>query len=367
MGGSVILRREGPLEHYTFRGSPAEAGRAQGALGSDAVQERLAAWLSRPHNFEHPYFRKNMAFMRREFSDFMAQMEAFGEAAGCEDFDQTYYLHLSDTGREEEGCSAFGILLAEDGPAMMRTYDPSNPTSNADLLKDRFLAAYPDFKPHGFVGMSGRRHCVVHTSVNDAGLLLGWASGHPKFNWSDNPETINMLLVYGLVPWHCADCEDVRHFLSQYRTSGVKGVTGAAVDAKGNMVGLELESENIAFREPTDGMVLETNHWQHPDLQAPARREQPDFWMSPYYYNSQNRAHYVEYYRETFKAMRTLEELIDFSFDVDAPGRILQKEDTCIANWMTSHAFFMTSRDRRMRAYAYPLAKDQYSEIEYAG
>ena len=75
----------------------------------------------------------------------------------------------------------------------------------------------------------------------------------------------------------------------------------------------------------------------------------------------------MEYYRDTFKGMRTLEELVDFSFDVHAPGRILQMPGANIANWLTSHAIFLTSRDRRMRVHPYPLEKERYTEVAYAG
>jgi hypothetical protein len=164
---------------------------------------------------------------------------------------------------------------------------------------------------------------------------------------------------------YCGDCGDVRHFLRRYRSSGWMGVTGVAVDAGGNMVGLELESENIAFREPEDGMVLETNHWQHPDLQVPGRAAVPDFWQKPYYYNSQNRVQYFACHREAFRKLRTMQDLIDYSFDVQEPGRLLQIEGYNIANWMTSHAAFVTSRDRKMRVYTYPLDKGQYTEVAY--
>jgi hypothetical protein len=213
------------------------------------------------------------------------------------------------------------------------------------------------------VGVGWRIGVQVLTSVNDAGLMIGAASGHRKYNWPDKVEHVNLYFVIHLLTLHCADCDDVRHFLNQYRISGIKGITGTAVDARGDMVGFELESENIALREPRDGMVLETNHWQHPDLQEPSRAAAPEFWSSPYYYNSQNRVHYLEYHRQTFKDMKTIDELVDFSFDVNAPGRILQLEGYNVANWITSHAIFATSRDRKMRVHAYPLDKEKYDEI----
>ena len=75
---------------------------------------------------------------------------------------------------------------------------------------------------------------------------------------------------------------------------------------------------------------------------------------------------YVAFHRETFKKMRTVNELIDFSFDVHTPGRILQAPEYNIANWVTSHAIFMTSKDQKMRVHTRPLEKDQYIEITYA-
>lgn len=290
-------------------------------------------------------------------------MEAFGEAAGIEDFDHIYYLHVYFTGREEEACSALGILLKEDGPAMLRTYDPVVTSSKDRLLKEFYPAVFPDLKPHGFMGQAHLYNCEIHTALNDAGLMLGAASGVPKFTWPDNPEHLNLFLVLRLIAQHCADCDDVRRFVVQYRVSGVKGMNCTAVDARGNILGFELESENVAFREPQDGMLLETNHWQDPDLLA--RAAVPDHFRKPGYFNSRNRVQFFAYYRETFRRMWTFQDLIDFSFDVYEPGRLLQLEGHNISDWLTSHAFFMTNQDRRMRVYTYPLEKDRYVEAVY--
>ena len=65
--------------------------------------------------------------------------------------------------------------------------------------------------------------------------------------------------------------------------------------------------------------------------------------------------------------MTNLADLARFSFDVHDPGRILQLKEHNIANWVISHAIFMTSRDRTMRAHRYPLDKDRYTEPVYSG
>lgn len=112
MGEPVVLLHAGPVKFHVFRGSPAEMGMAQGFLDPDFLRSRLDEWLKWPHDFDHPYFRKNMAFMRREFPDSMERMEAYGAAAGIDNFDHTCYLHTVNTGRDEDACSAFGILTA---------------------------------------------------------------------------------------------------------------------------------------------------------------------------------------------------------------------------------------------------------------
>ncbi len=352
------------MECYTLSGSPSEVGRAQGALDPAYVQEQLRERLKRSHNFDHPYFRENMAFMRREFPEFTEEMEAFGEAAGLEGFEQTFFLHLYHTGREEDGCSALGLLLREDGPALLATNDVCHPGRETQKVAGSALKVFSDVKPHGFLGLGDRCSITVWRSVNDSGLMLGSASGHPKFHWPDNPEHINLHFQMRLLTQYCGDCDDVRHFLKQYRISGVKGINGTAVDAKGNILGIELESENIAFREPEDGMVLEVNHWQHPDLQEPSREPRADFWQGGYYYNSQNRVQYLAYHKERFRQMKTLDELIDFSFDVHAPGRLLQMGEYNIEHWVTSHAVFMRCKDRKMRVYTCPLDKEEYTEAQ---
>ena len=355
------------MERYTFRGSPHEAGKAQGELDPAYAREELKARMEQSHDFDHPYFRKNIVFMEREFPGFVEEMGAFGEAAGLEGLDQTYYLHIYSTGREADGCSALGLTLEDDGPAMLTTNDACHADRAEEVSGSAILKTLPDLKPHGVLGVGRRCNVTVFRAVNDAGLLLGGASGHPKYNWPDNPETVNLYFTMRLIAQHCGDCDDVRHFARQYRISGVKGTNGVAVDAGGNMLGFELESENIAFREPEDGMVLEVNHWQHPDLQVPARAGRPEFWQSPYYYNSQNRIHYLDYYREQFRQVKKIQDLVDFAFDVHSPGSILQSDGHNIADWVTCQAFFMTARDRMMRVHAHPVTKGDYDEARYPG
>ena len=353
------------MELHTFRGNPAETGKAQGELNPCCVKEELRNRMERPHNFKHPYFRGNIAFMEREFPEFMAEMAAFGEAAGLEGLDETYCLHTYWTGREEDGCSALGILLEDDGPAMLTTNDVHHADGAEGVSGSAILKTYPDLKPHGIVGVGIRAGITVYRALNDAGLLLGGASGHPKFNWPDNPETINLYFQMRLIGQYCGDCDDVRRFLRQYRMSGIKGANGVAVDATGNMLGFELESENIAFREPKDGIVLEVNHWQHPDLQNPARAARPEFWQSAHCRNSQNRVQCLAYYWEEYSKMRRLADLVDFTFDVCAPGSILQMDGHSIANRVTCQAFFMTARDRTMRVHSHPVTKASYDQVRY--
>lgn len=353
------------MEKYIFAGGPAEAGRAQGALDPEYARRELEKRLEQGQDFEDSYFRENMAFMRREFPELVTQMEAYGDAAGIENFDHTFLLHVYFTAADLNGCSALGIMLKDDGPAMLRTYDTSSIGRVEDFVKDKILMGLPDGRPHGLAGIGERFGVTVGTAVNDAGLLVGCASGHRKYNPGANPEHVNLYFTTHLLAQYCSDCDDVRHFLRQYRISGIKGLTGVAVDAAGDMVGFELESANIALREPEKGMVLETNHWQDPDLQRPSRKADPDWWASASYYNSQNRVHYLACHRDAFEKMRTVSELTDFSFDVHAPGRILQSPETNIGSWFTTHGIFMTSWDRKLRVHRYPLEKDRFTVMTH--
>ena len=108
-------------------------------------------------------------------------MGAFQEAAGLKSLDEAYLLHVNDTGREGQGCSAFGISLAGDGPAMLTTADPVSERGMEQLLTGSVLKDYPDSRPHRLLGIGSRHHATIWRSVNDAGLLAGWASGHSKF------------------------------------------------------------------------------------------------------------------------------------------------------------------------------------------
>ncbi len=94
MGDPVVLLRDGGVKFHVFRGSPTEMGSAHGSLDPAFVRTRLVEWLTWPHDFDHPYFRKNMAFMRREFPDFMERMQAYGAAAGIT---SAWFTRLSTT------------------------------------------------------------------------------------------------------------------------------------------------------------------------------------------------------------------------------------------------------------------------------
>ncbi len=352
------------MKKHTFRGSPAEVGGAQGSMSPEAARDYLKFWQARPHDFENPYFRKNLAFMRREFPDLIEQIEAFGEAAGMDSFEHAYYSHVLWAGPMEEACSTLGILLEEDGPAMLSTNDGGTDTVPG-TVSNTVVSIFPDTKPHGMMGLGTQRQVTLGMAVNDSGLAVGANSGHRKFNYVSNPECVNLYFVVHLLAQHCGDCDDVRHFVEQYRISGQKGMNLVTVDAAGNILGLELESENVAISEAQDGMLLEVNHWQHPKLRNPSRAANPDFWDGSYYYNSQARVMYFAHYRNVFARMKTMQDLVDFSFDVHAPGRILQMLDLNVGNLISCQVMFATVRDRSMRLYLHPIEKDDYEEFRY--
>jgi len=63
--------------------------------------------------------------------------------------------------------------------------------------------------------------------------------------------------------------------------------------------------------------------------------------------------------------MKTMEELVDFSFDVHAPGRILQMPDRNVGNLVSCQVVFATMRDRRMRLFLQPIEKGRYEQFQY--
>lgn len=129
-------------------------------------------------------------------------------------------------------------------------------------------------------------------------------------------------------------------------------------------MGIELESENIAFRESEDGIMLEVNHFQHQDLIRPSFATRTDFWDSAYYLNSMNRVMYVDYNKERFRSMERMEDFIAFSYEKGWPGRIIQIKDQNIANWVTFSASFVRAKDKSIRYYRYPLNKDIHQDIK---
>ena len=351
------------MKTHTFRGSPSDVGRAQGSMSPQAALDYLNRLQARSsYDFQNPYFRNNLAFMRREFPDLIQQIQAFGEAAGMESLEHAYHNHLHWTGPAQDACSTLGVLLEADGPAMLSTNDGHMDTA-PNTVENTVFSTFPDAKPHPLMGLGSQTHVVLGWAMNDSGLTIGANSGHRRFNSTTNPEHLNLYFVVHLIAQHCSDCDDVRHFVDQYRISGQKGMNIVAIDAAGNMLGVELESQNIAVCEAQDGLLLEVNHWQHPKLRNPSRTANPEWWKGDYYYNSQARVMYLAHYRNIFTRMKTLEELIDFSFDVHAPGRILQMPDRNIGNMVSCQIVFATVKDRRARVYLHPIDKGDYEEF----
>ncbi len=163
------------MKKRTFRGSPAEVGAAQGSMDPAAARAYLEFWLARPHDFENPYFRKNLAFMRREFPDMVEQIEAFAEAAGLP-FDHAWYSHVHWTGAASEACSTLGIVLEEDGPAMLSTNDGHDDTVPGTVA-NTVVSTFPDARPHGMMGLGGQRHVTLGAAVNDSGWRWGPTRG----------------------------------------------------------------------------------------------------------------------------------------------------------------------------------------------
>lgn len=359
------------MKSYTFRGSPAEVGRAQGAVNPSAAQAYLEGIQDRRTgqglavDFGSPYFQQNLAFMRREFPDLINQIASFGEAVGMESFEHAYYSHLHWTGPAAEACSTLGIVLSDDGPAMLSTND-IGPDNVDGIVADTVVCLLPDARPRGLLGVGSQTHVtVMSAAVNDAGLVVGSNSGHRKFNPVVNPECLNIYFVVHLLAQHCRDCADVRHFVEQYRVSGQKGWNLVVVDAQGNILGLELESENVAIAEAQDGLLLEVNHFQHPKLQAPSRAAHPEFWEGAYYYNSQARVMHVAHHRPVFAQMRALAELIDFAFDVHAPGRLVQLPGRNLGDLISCQVVFASTRQRTLRLHLHPVDKSTYEEFQY--
>lgn len=360
MTTQLAPQTESQIDLVELEGSPSQRGSTLGKIAPTLVQKKFKEYWGKEHSFETSYFRKNFAFMKQEFPELMEEMEAFGEAAGLTP-EETYFTHILSTGNSS--CSAFAILTLRKGPIMLRTMDPSKLEELPYHRKHTRVVIQRGLMPHAYASVGTCSSIVPSTAVNDAGFAVGGASAHPKFNFKDNPETINIYWWFRILAQYCTDCADARRLVKQYRSSGLKGQTNVVMDAKGNALGIELESENVAFREPKGGILLEVNHFQHPDLEKPGRRLHPEFWNSPYFYNSMNRVMHIEHHRKRIQSMTHLKEFIDFVFEPGWPGAILQQDRRNIANWFTVHASFVQARKQQIQCHSYPLKKEHYQMI----
>lgn len=352
------------VELIELRGSPSERGTLFGSNSPDMVKEMLRRYWSKTDSFELEYFRKNFRFMKKEFPELIEEVEAFGNAAGLNS-DEAYFTQIYSTGYS--GCSALAIQTKYDGPVMLNTKDMTKfnkeNIENWFKKRDRAVIQY-DLKPYTYAATQTCISLSPGTAVNSAGLMVGGASGHPKFNYNDNPETVNLYWWPRIFAQYCSDCKEAMGYAKEYRCSGVKGKTITVADSKGKVLGIELESENIAFRESEDGIMLEVNHFQHQDLIRPSFATRTDFWDSAYYLNSMNRVMYVDYNKERFRSMERMEDFIAFSYEKGWPGRIIQIKDQNIASWVTFSASFVRAKDKSIRYYRYPLNKDIHQDIK---
>ncbi len=350
--------------HHIFRGKPSEVGLQQARISPTRTKHQLATMLSRPHNLRSPYFRKNLAFMQREFPNFMDQMESFGEAAGLPDLPHTYYLHIYHTGFENEGCTALGLHL-EDGPLLFSTNDAMSSKEAAELLPGLYLGSFPDARPYSMIGVCSDANIKVSRIVNSAGLMVAPASGHPKYNKVDEPEYLNLYFLPHLLAQHCADCGDVRKFVSQYRISGVKGLTMVVVDASGDMLALEMESANFSIREIYGDYGIEVNFWQAEELAKPARKKVPQFWESGKYYNSVSRLMYFKRHKKALLRCPNAEELIRRLLRTKEPGDFFQEAEMNIGNWSTVYGLILKNRPKQLSFYPPPFREENYLTIPF--
>ena len=356
-----------PVKTLVLEGSAERRGHLLGSEDPGRIRRVLKEYWKKGNTFDTPYFRKNLNFMKREFPGLIEEVRTLGETAGLTE-DEAYFTQVYTTGNNT-GCSALGLLFLEEGPAMLRTEDVTGPLDvwERDWMSGIRLVIQRGLEPYSYSGIGSPSSLSSSGSVNDRGLILGAASGHPKFNFNDEPETINHYWWPRIIIQHCSDCDDVKSMVRQYRCSGKKGANMVVMDANGNALGVELESENLAFREPEDGMIIETNHFQDPDLVRASLKPREDFWSGVYYLNSMNRLLYLAFVRNRLRSMKHLQEFMDLSFDEHLPGRIIQTTGRNIANWQSVNACFITSRDRTIRFHGYPPEKDRVQTISAPG
>jgi len=334
-------------------GSPAERGRALGRSDPVSVKRRISDYWHSGCSFDAPYFRKNREFMRREFPELIEELEGFGDAAGLTP-DEAYFAHvLTTSGRE--ACSALALTHLEEGPVMLRCLDVVDPAKVLLRTREARGILQENLRPHSFAAIGDVLMISPITAVNDAGLAVATASGHPKFEFSNRPETISIYFWSRVIAQYCTNCDDARALAAQYRSSGIKGLNMVVLDEGGNALGIEFESENVAFRRAEGGLLLEVNHWQDPRLDAEARRRRSEFYRSEGFRNSAERVMFVERHRARLQEMRSSRQLSDFAFERPGPGSLLQREGLNTGNWVTASATIVRSRERSLEYHPHPL------------
>jgi hypothetical protein len=356
-------RKSQHLPHVVLTGTGEERGRQMAALNRPFIRKLFKLYskgLGKDFATQ-TYFKRHRAFMKKEFPSIFDEMISLGVSAGLNP-DQAFYNTIL-AANVEKACSAFGIVSLRDGPMLLRTFDSCSNEEYQIYYKGRDISATQrGATPYQFTCITAITGMLL-TAVNEKGLAVGAGSGEGKFTFGDSPETINLYWWLRIMAQYCADCADVKKLVAQYRFSGKGPLNVVAVDAKGNALGIEFASEkNIAFRRPTDGLILETNHFQDPGLARRSKKARPDFWRSPYYYNSYNRLQYVERYRKRLAAMKTHQEFIDFAFEENW-GRLIQPTDANIGNWITSRADLVDLRAKTIRYHLFPVTAGDHAVV----
>lgn len=234
---------EADYRHYALAGTHAEIG------------QQLAAFPAVGMRLEHqqlPFARECARIMRAEHSGLWEELMAWADALKLDESRLLWHLTL---GLAPGACSAVA-LAAPDGPLVLRNYD--------------------------FFYFATRRHLVTtcprahlaHTGVHD-GLMPGRMDGvnqHGLWVSFNAQGALEPQVLRPGLPFHAVvrilleTCTSAREAVAWLESKPL--LTPGhylAVDSH-DMLHVETHPEAVRVLLPADGILVVTNHYQHPDL-----------------------------------------------------------------------------------------------------
>jgi len=350
------------MNEITLTGTPDELGRTIGRSFREIIRQRLRPYPDAPE-MRAKYERLASAmrdYLEYHFPHIVEEIRGIAEGAGL-DFPSAFHLStFNAVSPAARFCTSIGFARSDVGPLLGKTDDgalrpeEADPRSEHERIKSRLdslvvVKAKPSIG-HAFLCVTPAGSVWAECGVNERGLCLGSSSGQPPFPNQDG-YGVPQHIACRLILQHCANVSEGVRFFKQHKLAG-KGINITLVDRDGNAAGIEACSAYYHVRQPHNGVVFTTNHYNGAEMIRIAAQTLPAHFVSQQFQNSLNRFINLKTQLHGSSRQLTLDLMKRLISNHTPKGAICQHFDNNSARMFTSFGAVMVARERRMLFFA---------------